>query len=117
MGMWKGSGFAILLDVISSLLSGGLTTAGITKADKGSGGSSNQVFIAINPLKINTQEFVDNALNETIAQIRSATPAKEGGGIFFPGEQSEKTRTENRQSGIPVDDKVWAKVKELATAD
>jgi 3-dehydro-L-gulonate 2-dehydrogenase len=115
MGMWKGSGFAILLDVISSLLSGGLTTAGITKADKGSGGSSNQIFIAINPLKINTQEFVDNALSETIAQIKSATPAKEDGAIFFPGEQSEKTRNENMQSGIPVDDKVWAKVRELAT--
>lgn len=31
MGYWKGSGFAIMLDVISSLLSGGLTTAGIDK--------------------------------------------------------------------------------------
>lgn len=114
MGMWKGSGFAILLDVISALLSGGLTTAGITKAEKGSGGSSNQVFIAINPLQINTQEFVDNALRETIAQLKSATPAKENGEIFFPGEQSVKTRKENRRLGIPVDDKVWAKVKELA---
>ncbi|MES2371869.1 MAG: 3-dehydro-L-gulonate 2-dehydrogenase [Bacteroidota bacterium] len=114
MGYWKGSGFAVLLDVISALVSGGLTTAGIDKANKGSGGSSNQVFIAINPLQINTQEFIDNALNETIAQIKSSVPAKENAEIFFPGEQSVKTRKENTELGIPVDDKVWMKVKSLA---
>src|SRR6195952_2503833 len=35
IGFWKGSGFAVLLDIISSLLSGGLSTAGIDKFDKG----------------------------------------------------------------------------------
>jgi LDH2 family malate/lactate/ureidoglycolate dehydrogenase len=29
MGYWKGSGFAILLDIISSLLSGGLSYSGV----------------------------------------------------------------------------------------
>ena len=113
-GYWKGSGFAVLLDIFSALLSGGLTTAGIDKINKGSGGSSNQIFIAINPLKINTQEFIDNALNETITQIKSSVPAKENGEVFFPGENSAKTRNENMELGIAVDDKVWAKVKELA---
>lgn len=114
IGYWKGSGFAILLDLISSLASGGLTTAGIDKANKGSGGSSNQVYIAINPLKINTQEFIENAIHETIAQIKSSVPAKENGEVFFPGENSVKTRNENMELGIPVDDGVWAKVQELA---
>ena len=115
MGYWKGSGFAVMLDLFSALLSGGLTTAGIDKANKGSGGSSNQVFIAINPQKINMQEFIDHALAETIVQIKSSVPAKEGDEIFFPGEQSVKTRKENSQLGIPVDEKVWEKVKSLAT--
>jgi 3-dehydro-L-gulonate 2-dehydrogenase len=114
MGFWKGSGFAILLDVISALLSGGLTTAGIDKADKGSCGSCCQVFIAIDPRKINTQEFIDQALYETIEQLKSSVPASENGEIFYPGEQSLKTRKENMELGIPVDDGIWAKVKELA---
>jgi 3-dehydro-L-gulonate 2-dehydrogenase len=114
IGFWKGSGFAVLLDILSSLLSGGLTTAGIDKFGKGSCGSCCQVFIAINPLKINTQSFIDNALNETIAQLKNSVPAKENGEIFYPGEQSLKTRRENTELGIPVDDSVWAKVKELA---
>ncbi|MEI6143388.1 MAG: 3-dehydro-L-gulonate 2-dehydrogenase [Mariniphaga sp.] len=114
MGYWKGSGFAILLDLISALLSGGLTTAGIDKFDKGSCGSCCQVFIAIDPLKINTQQFIDQALEETIAQLKSSVPANEDGEVFYPGEQSLKKRQENMELGIPVDDSVWEKVKELA---
>jgi 3-dehydro-L-gulonate 2-dehydrogenase len=72
------------------------------------------VFIAINPLKINTQEFIDKVLSDTITQIKSSVPAKENGDIFYPGENSLKTRNENMELGIPVDDGVWAKVKELA---
>lgn len=114
MGFWKGSGFAVVLDLISALLSGGLTTAGIDKADKGSCGSCCQIFIAIDPRKINTQEFIEQALHETIEQLKSSVPATENGEIFYPGEQSLKTRHENMESGIPVDDGIWAKVKELA---
>ena len=114
IGFWKGSGFAVLLDIISALLSGGLSTAGIDKFDKGSCGSCCQVFIAINPLKINTQEFIDKVLAETVAQLKSSVPVKENSEIFYPGENSLKTRLENMQLGIPVDDGVWAKVKELA---
>ena len=114
MGFWKGSGFAVMLDLISALLSGGLTTAGIDKAGKGSCGSCCQIFIAIDPLKINTQEFIDKALQETIEQLKSSVPADENGEIFYPGEQSLKTRHENMELGIPVDDGIWANVKELA---
>jgi 3-dehydro-L-gulonate 2-dehydrogenase len=113
-GYWKGSGFAILLDIISALLSNGLSTAGIDKAGKGSCGRCNQVFIAIDPLKFNTQEFIDNILEETIQQIKSSEPAEGNNEIFYPGEKSLKTRNENMKLGIPVDDGVWEKVKNLA---
>jgi len=114
MGYWKGSGFAVLLDLIASLLSGGLTTAGIDKAGKGSCGSCCQVFIAIDPLKWSTREFVEQAIDATIQQLKSSVPVAEGGEIYYPGEQSLKTRKENSELGIPVDDSVWARVKELA---
>lgn len=114
MGYWKGSGFAVMLDLISALLSRGLTTAAIDRAGLGSCGSCCQVFIAINPLKINSQEFIEQVLNETIKQLKTSVPADENGEIFYPGEQSLKKRRENLELGIPVDDGIWAKVKELA---
>ena len=113
-GYWKGSGFAILLDVIAALLSNGLATCAIDKAGKGSCGSCNQVFIAINPLKINTQEFIDNVLESTVQQLKSSVPATENGNIYYPGEQSMLTRKANMELGILVDDGVWEKVKKIA---
>ncbi len=113
-GYWKGSGMAIMLDMVSALLSGGLSTAGIDKAGKGGCGRYNQVFIAIDPLKINTQDFIDKIVEETVQQIKSSEPATENGKIFYPGEQSLANRHENLQLGIPIDDGVWATVKELA---
>ena len=114
IGYWKGSGFSILLDLIASLLAGGLSTAGIDKAGKGSCGSCCQVFIAANPAMINTEDFVEETLSQTIQQLKSASPAKSGSEIYYPGEQSLKTREENKRLGIPVDDKIWQRVKELA---
>jgi len=114
MGYWKGSGFAVMLDLFSALLSGGLTTAKIDKADLGSCGSCCQVFIAIDPLKFNSAAFVENVIQETIQQIKTSEKAEGVNQIYYPGEQSLKTRKENLEIGIPVDDGVWAKVKELA---
>ncbi len=113
-GYWKGSGFAVLLDLFSALLSGGLTTAGIDKSGKGSCGSCCQVFLAIDPLKINTQGFIDNALNETVEQLKSSVPAEGNAEILYPGERFLKTRHENMEKGIPVDEGIWARVQELA---
>ena len=115
MGYWKGSGFAVMLDLFSALLSGGLTTAKIDKAGLGSCGSCCQVFIAIDPLRFNSGEFVEQAIADTIAQIKSSEMAEGVNEIYYPGVQSLKTRAENMKSGIPVDDGVWAKVMELAT--
>ena len=114
MGYWKGTGFAILLDLISALLSGGKSTATIDRLDKGSCGSCCQVFIAINPLIINTQHYIDQVLDETLQQLKTAVPATDGGKIYYPGEQSLITRKENLEYGIPVDDSVWATVMKLA---
>jgi len=117
MGYWKGSGFAVMLDLISALLSGGLTTSGIDKAGLGSCGSCCQVFIALDPLKFNSQEFIDQAISDTIQQIKTSELAEGSSEIFYPGEQSQKTRNENMELGIPVDDGVWEKVKELAKSN
>ncbi|XOV91995.1 MAG: 3-dehydro-L-gulonate 2-dehydrogenase [Bacteroidota bacterium] len=114
IGYWKGSGFTILLDLMSSLLSGGKTTAELDEATAGSCGGCSQVFMAFNPTMINTQEFIDHTLNETIALVKGSDPAEGVDEIYYPGEKSFKTRNANLKLGIPVDEGVWNKVKTLA---
>jgi 3-dehydro-L-gulonate 2-dehydrogenase len=115
IGYWKGSGFAIMLDLFAALLSSGLSTSGIDKLNRGSCAGCSQVFITIDPLKNNSQEFIDAILNETIGQLKSSVPANENEKIYYPGEQSLKTRKENMSLGIPVDDDIWNRVKALAS--
>ena len=115
VGYWKGSAFSIMLDLVAALLSGGFCTSGIDKLNRGSCGSCSQVFIAIDPLKNNSQDFVDHILDETIGQLKSSVPADDNESIYYPGEQSLKTRKENMSLGIPVDADIWSRVKSLAT--
>jgi len=47
-------------------------------------------------------------------KIKSSRLAEEVNEIHYPGEQSLKTRVENMELGIPVDDGIRANVKKLA---
>jgi len=116
MGYWKGSGFAVMLDLFSALLSGGLTTAEIDRAGYGSCGSCCQIFIAVDPLQFNAAGFIEKAIEETIEQLKSSQMAENTDQIYYPGEQSLKTRRVNLELGIPVDDGIWTRVVELAKA-
>lgn len=113
MGYWKGSGFAIVLDLIAAIISGGLATSGIDKKQEGGGSKYCQLFIAIDPNLAGGKEFVEATLNETIDQIKDTMPAVDGGEIFYPGEIAMKLRNENLEKGIPVDEGVWKEVLSL----
>jgi 3-dehydro-L-gulonate 2-dehydrogenase len=106
-GYWKGSGLAIVLDLVAAIISNGLATCGIDKFTKGSCVGCSQIFIAIDPYLAGGKEFVERTLSETIDQLKTAEPAKEGEGIYFPGELTAKTRKENIELGIPVDEGIW----------
>jgi 3-dehydro-L-gulonate 2-dehydrogenase len=102
------------LDLLAGILSKGKTTAEIDRFDNGNSVGRSQVFIAIDPLKIVDQPFIDQALMATIEQLRNSTSIDESSEILYPGERSLRTRKENLQNGIPVDEQVWENVRKLA---
>ena len=116
-GYWKGSSLAIMLDLLAGILSKGKTTAAIDQFGHGNSVGLSQVFIAIDPLKMVDQSFIDQALTETIEQLRDSTAVDESGEILYPGERSLRTRKENMENGIPVDEQVWQHVQKLAEGE
>lgn len=112
-GYWKGSGLAVLLDIIAALISGGKSTAAIDNANLGSCGSCSQVFIVIDPYRFNSKEAVEQTIQETVEQIKSSLPVEADQEIFFPGERTRNTRQENMEKGILVDEGVWETIREL----
>ena len=111
IGFWKGSGLSIALDLIAAVLSGGNTVKEIGDLEVES--QLSQIFVAVDPSRMNTAEFMDTLIHETLDYIKESEPATEKGEILYPGERTYRTRLKNMEEGIPVIDAVWDKILSL----
>lgn len=109
MGYWKGSGISILLDLISTVLTGANSVRKIGTFGDEVGLS--QIMIAIDSGKFQSTDITDAIADELIADIHSSVPVQEGGKVFYPGEIEIETRKDNMANGIPVIDEVWERIK------
>ncbi len=106
IGFWKGSGLSLVLDLLATVLSQGQSTADVTHSGSESGVS--QVFICIQPnAGVQTETLIENIIKYT----KSSRTEKEGGSIFYPGENTLKTREKSLKEGIWVDEGIWERVK------
>ena len=111
-GYWKGSSMSLALDLIATILSGGNSTFELGKNSKDEY-SISQVLIAMDPSKFNTKEMTDDIVNSVLRDIKESDPETEGNEVLYPGERVLKTRSENMEDGIPVNESVWSKIIEL----
>jgi len=110
-GYWKGSGLALLLDILATILSGGKPTFEITKQNAEYGLS--QVFITINPRSLVNFPSIETSIRSIIDDFKKSVPEKENQTVRYPGEKALKTRVENLIKGIPVNKKVWEVILNL----
>jgi 3-dehydro-L-gulonate 2-dehydrogenase len=111
IGYWKGSGLAIMLDLLGAVLSGGLATHQIP-GDSERETSLSQVFLTIDPTCLSPAEEVDEAANQLVDNLHGASPLP-GTSVRYPGEQVLKTRKENMERGIPVNPAIWKQIQQL----
>jgi 3-dehydro-L-gulonate 2-dehydrogenase len=104
-GYWKGTGLALLLDILSAVLSGGLSTYEISKENVEYGLS--QVFIAIDISKFPNNSTIGAAVENMINDYHQSVPSGASQKITYPGERVLQTRHRNLANGIPVQKKVW----------
>jgi len=108
MGYWKGSGMALLLDILATILSGGLSTKQIT--DHGSEHGLSQVFIAADISSLGNHHIIPKTISDIIRDYRNSKPASEAAEILYPAERVLRSRKENSEAGIPVDQSVWKEI-------
>ena len=111
IGYWKGSGLALLLDMVGALLAGGSATHQIPP-DPELETKLSQVFIAIAP---HTVEQINGSasLADQIVQHLQSPPHAAGEKVRYPGERVLLTRKENLEKGIPVVPSIWREVQAL----
>ncbi len=108
IGYWKGSGLALVLDMMAAILSGGLASFEIQKQQKET--MLSQVFIAFDISKIGGKTLTDKMAQEIIDHFHSAKPKDKNSRIYYPGERTLEIRSENLQKGIPVDKEYWHQI-------
>jgi 3-dehydro-L-gulonate 2-dehydrogenase len=110
-GYWKGSGLALLLDLLSTVLSGGMSTQTISKENVEYGLS--QVFIAISLSQLPNHSAISGTVKNIIADYLGSIPQDDRKKVSFPGERVLRIRKENSIHGIPVQRKVWDLVRSI----
>jgi 3-dehydro-L-gulonate 2-dehydrogenase len=107
-GYWKGAGMSLLLDILATILSGGLATHQIRTCS--SEYSVSQVFIAINLKSLINFPAINNSILQIIEDLHKSTPENPSVKIRYPGENILQIRNENLKNGIPVNTAIWGKI-------
>ena len=105
IGYWKGAGLSLLLDILGTILSGGLSTSQITAS--GAETNSSQVFIAFDISKLHNFATIQSAINSILDDYHSSISEKKGTRVRYPGENVDAIRKENLAKGIRVLRGTW----------
>jgi len=112
IGYWKGSGLALMLDLIAGILAGGHTTHQIPREPERETRLS-QVFLAFDPVRLGPNAMASDVAELVIHHLQVAM-RREGEHVRYPGEKVLQTRRENLAHGIPVEPSIWQQVQKLA---
>ncbi|KAA6461046.1 3-dehydro-L-gulonate 2-dehydrogenase [Acidobacteria bacterium AB60] len=112
IGYWKGSGLAIVLDMLAATLSLGRATHQIA-SDALRETQLSQVFVAINPDALGGTSEMDSIADGIVASLHRCQPTHPHDTVRYPGEQTLRLRKENQELGLPVDSSVWTEIMAL----
>lgn len=109
MGGAKGYGLAILVDVLSGILSGGQfgkhikPMYGDLKENRGLG----QFFLAINPEFFVGQEYFLDMMKQFVEELHACEPAPGHTKVYVPGERSIENQMKAKVEGIEIEEDMY----------
>ena len=104
-------GVLSVLMFLPMLITGGLATYQIRQREAEYGIS--QVFIAFDITQPAGADWVEQEVENIIADLHQAQPDTSTAEVLFPGERVLRTRRENLTNGIPVDEVVWQEILQM----
>jgi LDH2 family malate/lactate/ureidoglycolate dehydrogenase len=108
-GTYKGSGLALMMELIPTLLSG---FAPVSSPEHHPGNPT--LIIALKVDTFITQERFERLTRELIDRVKAVPPAAGFDEVLLPGEKEARSTAERLVDGIPLPDSVWADLTKLA---
>ena len=107
-GEHKGSGLALMCE----LLGGALTGTGATAPNRRF--ANGMLAIYIDPKVVDPANFFDGEMARYIAYFKDTKPAVGLDAVLIPGEPEAKMRAERTKNGVPLPDDTWAAIVNTA---
>jgi 3-dehydro-L-gulonate 2-dehydrogenase len=114
IGYWKGSGLAVVLDMMAAMLSLGTATHEIATDPLLEAGLS-QVFVAMQPAALGDAERQEQIADAIVDALHACRPMEAGKPVRYPGENTLRLREENQRLGLPVEPAVWQEIRGLGS--
>jgi uncharacterized oxidoreductase len=114
MGEHKGSGLAILCELLAGALSGGRT---VQPAHPQEGGIiNNMLSVIVDPDALGDRRQLQGEIGALIRYVKSAPPRAGFDEVLVPGEPERRSRVERLAHGIEVDERTWAEILGAASS-
>ncbi|TXE12161.1 3-dehydro-L-gulonate 2-dehydrogenase [Algoriphagus aquimarinus] len=108
IGLWKGSGLSMVLDLLAAVLSGGNASFEVGKS--GHESAVSQVFLCFDPTKLELTEWIETKSDALIEDLKSSSTFGEKS-VRYPGENTLETRNKNLKNGVPISEKLWSELQ------
>ncbi|MFV0245677.1 MAG: Ldh family oxidoreductase [Qingshengfaniella sp.] len=117
LGGMKGAGLSLGFELVTSVLAGMPTLAPIHHGEEGAKRHrQNAVVIVMDPTVFGEAATFQAAVAETLAAIRGLPRMDGVEAIGIPGDRGEATAKNRRKTGVPLPEKLYRQLVELAEA-
>lgn len=107
MGLWKGAGLSLVLDLLATILSGGNSTHEVDH--NGDEYGLSQVFLCIDPVKLELMDWMEEKVTAVLENLKNSA-VFEDDAVRFPGEKVLEIRAKNLKNGVPLTKSTWKKI-------
>ena len=115
LGGYKGSGLAMMVEILCSVLSGGAMSTELGGIRiKGRPMRVSQLFLAIDVRRFMSEQNFDSRISRLVEMVKSAATAADYDEILVAGEPEIRSEYERRRNGIPIPAGVWNTMLETA---
>jgi LDH2 family malate/lactate/ureidoglycolate dehydrogenase len=115
LGGYKGSGLAMMAEILCAVLGGGAMSTGLGGIRiQGQPMRTSQFFLAIDVARFIPLDAFHQRMQSLVAIVKSSRPAKGYDEILVAGDPEWRAEETRRRDGIPLSDGVWQNLVQAA---
>ena len=108
MGEHKGSGLALMCDLLGGILTGGGTMQ--PENPRPGGIVNNMLTVIFDPARLVDQTWLDAELDAVIAFVKNSRPRRSGETVLVAGDPERLMREQRQHDGIPMNETTWEEI-------